>query len=91
MRLGSVETNTFSQIKDLYESGLFCIAAPMNEIPADISELIVVHVAKPDSPVRVFRLEELKDIQSKLALIKGKLQEDDIKNKAEAFWQVRTI
>ena len=62
--------------------------SPSERIPHDIRELVSVTIKKESTSKRKFNLEELKDLQSKLALIRGKLEDKDISTMAETFWKV---
>ena len=58
-------------------------------IPKDIRGLVKVHILKEHPAKCDYTLDELKDLQSKLALIKGKMTETDIKDMADRYWQVK--
>ena len=85
--MGSVEESAFGQLDDITKHGM-CVIRVDDEIPKDIRGLVKVLVLKPHSAKHEYTLDELKDLQSKLALIKGKMTEKDIKNMADRFWQV---
>ena len=85
--LGSVEESAFGQLEDITKHGKYIIHVGQG-IPKDIRGLVKVQVLKQHSAKREYTLDELKDLQSKLALIKGKMTETDIKNMADRFWQV---
>ena len=85
--LGSVEGSAFGQLEDITKHGKYIIHVGQG-IPKDIRGLVKVEVVKLHLK-REYTLDELKDLQSKLALIKGKMTEKDIKDMADRFWQVR--
>ena len=85
--MGSVEESAFGQLDDITKHGMYVIHVG-DGIPKDIRSLVKVQVLKQHSAKREYTLDELKDLQSKLALIKGKMTEKDIKHMADRFWQV---
>ena len=92
--LGSVESTTFSQIRDVTNSGKCIVVVPKERIPATFSDLITVEIQRRGRSRVVkttYSLDELKDLQSKLALIRGNITDDKIWNMATAFWQVCAI
>ena len=88
--LGSVEGSAFGQLEDITKHGKYIIHAGEG-IPKDIRGLVKVHVLKQHSAKHDYSLDELKDLQSKLALIKGKMTEEEIKDMADKFWQVGEV
>ena len=88
--MGSVEGSAFGQLEDITKHGKYIIHVGQG-IPKDIRGLVKVEVVKQYSAKREYALDELKDLQSKLALIKGKMTDKDIKEMADRFWQVRTL
>jgi hypothetical protein len=86
--LGSVEETAYGQLTDLTEAGKYTIAIPGGKIPEDIKELVQVEIVDRATPKTAYTLEELKDLQSKLALIKGKISKPDFNKKTDTFWQV---
>ena len=88
--LGSVEGSAFGQLEDITKHGKYIIHVG-HGIPKDIRRLVKVQVRKQHSARHEYTLDELKDLQSKLALIKGKITEKDIKDMADRFWQVSTL
>ena len=89
--LGSVEETAYGQLTDLTEAGKYTIAIPGGKIPEDIKELVQVEIVDRATPKTAYTLEELKDLQSKLALIKGKISKPDFNKKTDTFWQVNFI
>ncbi len=85
--MGSVEETAFGQLKEITQHGVYVIHVG-DGIPKDIKGLVKVHILKQRSAKHEYTLDELKDLQSKLALIKGKMTEKDIKVVADRFWQV---
>ncbi len=85
--LGSVEESAFGQLEDITKHGKYIIHVGQG-IPKDIRGLVEVQVLKQHSAKHKYSLDDLKDLQSKLALIKGKMTEKDIKDMADTFWQV---
>ena len=89
--LGSVESTTFSQIQDVTNSGKCIVVVPQGRIPTTFSDLITVEIQRRGRSRVVkttYSLDDLKDLQSKLALIRGNITDDKIRNMATAFWQV---
>ena len=89
--LGSVESTTFSQIRDVTNSGKCIVVVPKGRIPATFSDLITVEIQRHGRSRVVkttYSLDDLKDLQSKLALIRGNITDDKIRNMATAFWKV---
>ena len=85
--MGSIEGSAFGQLEDITKYGQYIIHVG-DGIPRDIRNLVKVQISRRHSAQSEYTLDELKDLQSKLALIKGKMLEDDIKDMAEKFWQV---
>ena len=85
--MGSVEESAFGQLKDITKHGKYIIHVGQG-IPKDIRGLVKVQILKQHSAKHEYSLDDLKDLQSKLALIKGKMTEKDIKDMADTFWQV---
>ena len=88
--MGSIEGSAFRQLEDITKYGKYIIHVG-DGIPKDIRSLVKVQILKRHSTQSEYTLDELKDLQSKLALIKGKMLEDDIKDMAEKFWQVSIL
>ena len=88
--LGSVEGSAFGQLEDITKHGKYIIQVGQG-IPKDIRGLVTVEIVKEHPAKSEYTLDELKDLQSKLALIRGKMTEKDIKHMADRFWQVRTL
>lgn len=89
--LGSIEMTTFGQIQDITNDGEFTIAAPEGKIPTSITELVKVEIQKGGGSQSIkltYSLDDLKDLQSKLALIRGNITDEKIASMAAAFWQV---
>ena len=86
--LGSVEESAFGQLEDITKHGMYVIHVG-DGLPKDIRGLVKVHILKEHPAKSDYTLDELKDLQSKLALIKGKMTEKDIKEMADRFWQVK--
>ena len=91
--LGSVEKTVYGQVKDLTISGVFTLCSPLErQIPKDIHDLVHVAVqGKNTASKQQYSLNELKDLQSKLALVRGNISDEDIKDMAEFFWKVYNI
>lgn len=87
--MGSVEESAFGQLKDITKHGKYIIRVG-HGIPKDIRSLVKVQVEKLHSARHEYTLDDLKDLQSKLALIKGKMTEADTKDMADTFWLVST-
>jgi hypothetical protein len=87
--LGSVEKTVYGQVKDLTTSGVFTLCSPTKgHIPKDIHDLVHVAVkGKNTASKQQYSLNELKDLQSKLALIRGNISDEDDKGMAESFWK----
>ena len=85
--LGSVEESAFGQLEDITKYGKYIIHVGQG-IPKDIRGLVKVQILKQHSAKHEYSLDDLKDLQSKLALIKGKMTEKDITDMADTFWQV---
>ena len=88
--MGSVEQSAFGQLEDITKHGMYVIHVG-DRIPKDIRGLVKVHILKKHPAKHEYTLEELKDLQSKLALIKGKMTEKDITDMADRFWQVNQL
>ena len=86
--MGSMEKAVFGQVKDLAQSGIFTLKSCEDHVPKNIHELVEVKIVNPDTTKKQYSLDELKDLQSKLALIRGTITEDDISSMAELFWIV---
>ena len=86
--LSSVETTTFSQIQDVTNNGEYIVMAPEGRIPSTISDLINVVIKGSGAVKTAYSLDDLKDLQSKLALIRGNITDAKIQHMATAFWQV---
>ena len=89
--LGSIEKTTFGQIQDLTNDGEYTIAAPEGKIPTAIAELVTVEIQKVGNSQSIkttYSLDDLKDLQGKLALIRGNITDEKIEGMAAAFWQV---
>ena len=88
--MGSVEESAFGQLEDITKHGVYVIHVG-DRIPKDIRGLVKVHILKKHPAKHEYTLEELKDLQSKLALIKGKMTEKEITDMADRFWQVNQL
>ena len=89
--LSSVENTTFSQIQDVTNNGEYIVMVPNGRIPAAFSDLIKVVIQGSERSQAVkttYSLDDLKDLQSKLALIRGNITDTKILHMATAFWQV---
>ena len=83
-----MEETAYGQLTDLTEAGKYTIAVPKGTIPRDIKDLVQVEIVERVTPKSKYSLEDLKDLQSKIALIKGKISKADFNEKTETFWQV---
>ena len=89
--LSSVENTTFSQIQDVTNNGEYTVMVPKGRIPSNISDLIKVVIqgsGRSQAVKSTYSLDDLKDLQSKLALIRGNISDAKIQHMATAFWQV---
>lgn len=89
--LSSVENTTFGQIQDVTNDGEYIVMVPKGSIPSTISDLVMVVIRGSGYSQTVktkYSLDDLKDLQSKLALIRGNISDRKIQHMAEAFWQV---
>ena len=89
--LSSVENTTFNQIQAVTNNGEYIVMVPRGRIPSTISELIMVVIQGGGNSQAVktaYSLDDLKDLQSKLALIRGNITDPKIEHIASAFWQV---
>ena len=89
--LSSVENTTFSQIQDVTNNGEYIVMVPNGRIPAAFSDLIKVVIqgsGRSQAVKTTYSLDDLKDLQSKLALIRGNITDTKILHMATAFWQV---
>ena len=92
--LSSVENTTFSQIQDVTKDGEYIVMVPKGSIPSSISDLVMVVIHRDGHSQTVktkYTLDDLKDLQSKLALIRGNISDRKIQHMAETFWQVWII
>ena len=86
--LGSVEGSVYGQLEDITKHGKYIIHVG-DGTAKDIRSLVKVKIKKSPPAKGEYTLDELKDLQSKLALIKGKMRKGDVKDDmAEKFWQV---
>ena len=89
--LSSVENTTFSQIQDVTNNGEYIVMVPDGRIPTAFSDLIKVVIqgsGRSQAVKTTYSLDDLKDLQSKLALIRGNITDTKILHMATAFWQV---
>ena len=90
--LTSTEENTFGQVKDLTKHGVFVIAVDTEKlVPKSTKELISVTIQSDGHPENAssYNLDDLQDLQSKLALIRGNITESDIQEMSDSFQNVR--
>ena len=89
--LSSVENTTYGQIQDVASDGAYIVKVPERRIPSNISDLVVVEIRgarRSQTAKTTYSLDDLKDLQSKLALILGDISGAKIQHVATAFWQV---
>ena len=86
--LSSVEETVYGQVKDLTKYGVFTFKSPEKYIPKDIQDVVHVVIFKGSASKQQYSLDELKDLQSKLALIRGNITDDSITTMTELFWEV---
>ena len=86
--LGSVEETVYGQMEDLTKHGVFTFKSPEKYIPKDIQDVAHVEIVKDSASKQQYSLDELKDLQSKLALIKGNITDESVNAMTELFWIV---
>ena len=86
--LGSVEETVYGQVEDLTKYGVFTFKSPEKYIPKDIQDVVHVQIVKDSASKQQYSLDELKDLQSKLALIRGNITDESVNAMTELFWMV---
>ena len=84
---GSVKETSFGQMDACVKHGMYCVGQRGEKIFHIISE--VIHLKVEAKHTRVYTLDELKDLESKLVLITG--SKDEKRKKVDGFLDVSAI